>query len=385
MHSLKPVAIVFLSLAALARPAVPAEDADVVDELEEVVVAGRMPGPPLWKVSRDGRVLWILPLVDAYPGKMEWSSARVEALIAQSQEYIARPLAYRGISTSNPLTILRFGMSGRASRLPDGQTLADVLPPELHQRYSALRARYLPRNTRIDTLTVSAAGAQLQREILDRENLETLRYNRADSPQPITDKLYKWLKRNKAIRHTRPSYARTHAVSSRDLQMVRRALEEASTSVAFANWEVACFEKVVAYFENDLEPVKRRANAWAQGRADDLIDPAPLHGRSDACSDPPLVPGDSPAMAKLRKENPALTDMLTDDRSEGERISRERWLAAAEAALARNTTTFSMLAVNDILDEGGLVSQLEAKGYTVEISAEPPPASAQDAAPTADP
>jgi hypothetical protein len=29
-----------------------------------------------------------------------------------------------------------------------------------------------------------------------------------------------------------------------------------------------------------------------------------------------------------------------------------------------------MLAVNDILDEGGLVSRLQANGYAVEISAE---------------
>jgi flavin-binding protein dodecin len=50
------------------------------------------------------------------------------------------------------------------------------------------------------------------------------------------------------------------------------------------------------------------------------------------------------------------------------RISKELWLAAAEKALVRNTNTFSVLHINDILDQRGLVSQLQANGYKVEIS-----------------
>ncbi|HUG72608.1 MAG TPA: TraB/GumN family protein [Steroidobacteraceae bacterium] len=364
-----------LLTAAVAQPAALAQVAgtESLEELEEVVVVGRLPGPPLWKVTNGDHVLWILPLINMYPKKMEWESARVEALIAQSEEYIERPRAVQGISTANPLTLLRVaGLARRGPRLPDGQTLADVLPAELHRRYSVLKARYLPRNTSIETMTISAAGGQLQRQILDQENLETLSYNRVDSPQLITDKLRQWLKRNKTIRRTNPTHGTMHAISGKDIKMVRNALEEASTSAAFGSWEAACFEKIVAYFENDLEPVKKRANAWAQGQADDLIDPTPLRGRSDACSKPPVVPEGNPAMAKLRNENPGLVAMLNNDRSDAERISREKWLAAAEAALAGNATTFSMLAVSDILDEGGLVSRLKAKGYSVEISAESP-------------
>src|SRR5690606_29285872 len=77
--------------------------AEQLVQLDEVVVTGRLPGPPLWKVSKNHNVLWILPLIDAYPKKMEWDSARVESLIAQSQEYIERPLAYRGLGTANPI------------------------------------------------------------------------------------------------------------------------------------------------------------------------------------------------------------------------------------------------------------------------------------------
>ena len=65
--------------------------AESLEVLEEVVVVGRLPGPPLWKVTNGEHVLWILPLVNLYPKKMEWESTRVEALIAGSQEFIFMP------------------------------------------------------------------------------------------------------------------------------------------------------------------------------------------------------------------------------------------------------------------------------------------------------
>lgn len=55
-----------MTLAGEARmpPAVQPEES-ALDELTEVVVTGRFPGPPLWKVSKDDHVLWILPLTVA--------------------------------------------------------------------------------------------------------------------------------------------------------------------------------------------------------------------------------------------------------------------------------------------------------------------------------
>ena len=53
-----------------------------------------------------------------------------------------------------------------------------------------------------------------------------------------------------------------------------------------------------------------------------------------------------------------------------DRKRRELWLKAAERALTLNTKTFGVLPVNDILDKGSLVAELEAKGYTVEVFAQ---------------
>lgn len=111
------------------------------------------------------------------------------------------------------------------------------------------------------------------------------------------------------------------------------------------------------YFEEDFPRVKRRANDWAQGRADALVDPSSLRGMGDACGFPPLIPEGSPDMEELRRKEPelaaGLAPMLTGNREEGEAIGRQRWLEAAEAALARNAVTFSVLAVEDVVARAG--------------------------------
>lgn len=342
-----------------------------IEQLDEVVVTGRLPGPPLWKISHNGNVLWILPLIDAYPSKMEWDSSRVEALIAQSQEYIERPIAYRGVAATNPLTMIQIlRLSKRTRTLPEGQRLQDALPPDLYRRFSSLKARYLPRDKEVERVGISAAGSRLQKEALDQENLETLQHHRSDSPRVITSKLSKWIKRNKTMRRTSTSHGTTHKLSSGDLKLAEKAMEEAGTTSAFAKWEVTCLDKAVTYFEKDIDLVKRRANAWARGHADGLIDPSPLRGRGDACNDPPALPEDSPAMMSLRKEAPGLAAMLLNDRSEAQLISRDRWAAAAEAAMASNRSTFSTLYIGDIVAEDGLIARLAAKGYDVAVSAE---------------
>jgi hypothetical protein len=186
----------------------------------------------------------------------------------------------------------------------------------------------------------------------------------------ITRKLNKWIKRSKTIRRTGTAYGSMVSLAPDDLKLAESAMADLGTTTAFADWEVACLEKAITYFEKDIGLVKKRANAWGRGRAEDLLDPAPLRGRGDACNDPPAVPEGSPAMTKLRSRASGLASFLVDDRSDAERISRDRWISAAEAALAANVVTFSTLYIGDILEPNGLVARLSAKGYEVSVSSE---------------
>src|SRR5690606_39347135 len=67
----------------------PAPD-DVVD-MDTVVVSGVLPGPRMWRVSKDGHDLYILGTLSPLPKRMEWMSREVEDTIARSQSVIAPP------------------------------------------------------------------------------------------------------------------------------------------------------------------------------------------------------------------------------------------------------------------------------------------------------
>lgn len=360
-----------VSASALAQTGSPRK----LQELEEIVVTGRYPGPPLWKVSKGDHALWILPLIDMYPRKMDWDSRRVERLVAQSQEYLMQPSVRDGMSAAvNPLVI--FPLIFRANniyvagtQLPKGKTLSKMMPAELYRRFQALRSRYFPRKINVDHMTVMMASETLQSEVLERENLQVL--HKGGVPPVIFEKLQKWLKANKSIRRVMPSATGPgYALTSKDIKAMTKAMEKGVKSPEFAAWGVECMTQMVTYFERDLTPVKARANAWALGRIEGLINPMPLYQRGDSCSGSMEMVSQWPAAKQLREENPKLFAALTADRAPLVKQSRERWVAAAEKALENNTTTFSMLPIEDVLDKEGLVAQLEAKGYKVEISAE---------------
>src|SRR5690606_15837845 len=100
--------------------------ADVVDAPVEIVVTGRQPGPPLWKVSNGDKVLWIFPYLNWVPQGMIWESQRVARVIAESQEVLSLPetgLKWSPALLMNPFFIRRSLRSvERVQRNPGGGT-----------------------------------------------------------------------------------------------------------------------------------------------------------------------------------------------------------------------------------------------------------------------
>jgi len=244
------------------------------------------------------------------------------------------------------------GVYNKTTHLQDGKRLADILPPDIYQSYLKLKALHFPNEHQIDKLTAREAGKRMQQEILDDENLEHLSYASPSSPAVIMDRLDKWLKRNKTIRRTITSHLVVDALKSNEVNAWRENVAAGMSSDSDREFEVACLAAKIAYFENDFELAKKRANAWAQGHADELIRHATAL-KNDV------------ALQSLR--GPCRMLSASDDAIELEKISHEKWLAAAETALANNERTFAVLGINDILDPNGLVTRLQAKGYTVEV------------------
>jgi hypothetical protein len=323
----------------------------------------------MWKISNADHVLWILPLIEIYPKNIEWDSTLVEELMAGSQEYLYKPRNGIEISSASTglLDIFRTLSSyNKVRHLPRGTKLSDLLSPDLYQRVLALRSRYFPR-TRIGDLTVWELRRVLQEEVLGHERLAMVDYSELTSPRVITEKLLKWLNKSKLDRRTYTSYFETVRIEPGDLKRASKSMEKMAVSAEVMQWEVACLEKTVAFFEGDFAGAKRRANAWAQGRADDLLSPTRLYTQSDPCRSPPLdlaVKGNAKLEQFISNYPGLVADYATLDRKR-----REKWLAAAEQALSNNATTFGVLTVSDILEQGSLVATLEARGYKVEVFA----------------
>jgi len=296
-----------------------------------------MPGPPLWKISNGEHVMWIFPYIGVIPKDMEWESGRVEKLIAEAQEYLPKPDGGHGITVSlNPINLVRLAsLFNKNTHLPKGETFEDILPAPLYQRFTLLKARYFPKNDKIEKLAPHHAGDTIREAIFDHEKLS--------SRFAITTEINKFVERNRTLRITRTSHMVTDTVKFKELKEIEER-EEAAFSIEL---QVACLEKQIAYFENEMPLLKNRANAWALGYIDDLLVPAQVRDDFDPCASPEF----------------------RDDDLEIETIRQTQWLAAAEIALTTNDRTFAVLDIDDILKENGLVAQLQAKGYTVEISA----------------
>jgi hypothetical protein len=298
--------------------------------LDTIVVSGRQPGPGLWKVSRDGHVMWVLGTISPLPRRMEWASEEVEATVAASQEVLMPPsvsftaegAAFGGIFLIPSLM--------KARNNPDGEKLQDVLPAEDYARWTRLKQKYLGRDRGVEKRRPMMAGAKLQEEALDDEDLST---------RDIATRLVEKVAKKHDVAITRPSVA----LVIKDAKAALREFRDTPLD------DLDCFRRTLDRVENDIESMKLRANAWALGEVG-ILASLPYTDNFRACTD---------AVFETRFARQRGLDDL------GQRVDAE-WVAAAEQALAKNERTFAVVPMYFMLREGGLLAKLQARGYTVE-------------------
>ena len=307
--------------------------------MEVVVVTGRLPGPPLWRVSRGDHILYIFPALSPVPDGMIWDSDRVAAVLEQSQEVLLAPDIDADLSTTlllNPVNLFRgVRLARRISRNPDDATLEDVLPAELSARYQTIRARYFPREDDAEALRPLFAGTRLTDRVLREEGLV--------SGEAITRQLERMFRRNRDLVQTEIAVVVDLKGSFSDLA------ERMETLVASLSQEqeLKCFDQQLHRLESDLDAMKIRANAWAEGQVDEF-------------RGIPLPGGDDDACVLLLYESSEF-ETIEQLRNDLDR----RWLTAAEQALATNASTFAILDIVELLREDGLLAELGARGYEV--------------------
>jgi hypothetical protein len=319
--------------------------AAAIDEAPEVIiVTGRLPGPPLWKVSNGDKVLWIFPHLYQIPEDMVWDSERVARVIADSQEFVDLPLVGWGVTKSvmlNPINILRNKrFNNRLALSPDGRNLEETLPPELYARFAALRERYFAGIEDIGNQRPAMVGRMMMNIVPRRAGLA-----RAGALNEVLKKIRAMARRNRDIKHTEILVATWIDDFDEYAARVEAVYENYPPEL-----EQACFAQQVGHLEQDLDAMKSRANSWAQGYIDEFRN-APLWELGESAECMALFRGSSSPEYAITSANWARMNQL--------------WLDAIENALAANASAFAILPINEMLAEDGLLSKLKAKGYDI--------------------
>jgi len=309
-----------------AQPAA-AEAAGVVPAT--VVIEGRRPGPGVWKVSKGTHVMWVFGTYSPLPRKMEWDASRVERLVAKSQEVLMPPVAKAHIGFFSGLTALP-SLIG-IKRNPDDAVLHDVVPADVYAHWTVLKAKYIGEDDGIEHYRPVFAGEELLLAGLKKSGLS---YG-----SEVLGKIEDVAKKNK-VKMTDSGYD----VMVDDPRKLVRDFKNSQVA------DLVCFTKTLDTLDTDLETMRVRANALANG------DIAEIRGlnfaeRRDACLDAVMNSSIAKDAAALRQVRQRL---------------RTSWLKAAENALASNAATFAVLEIQDILGPTSYLTGLQAKGYVVE-------------------
>lgn len=323
-----------------AAPPIPAN----VPLLAPVVVSGVVSGPGLWKVSKNGHVLWVLGTLSPLPDHMQWESHEVEQVIAQSKQVLLQPkLELKAdVGFFGKLFLLPAAYGARKN--PDGKSLDQVMDAPTYARWLALKQKYIGND----------GGIERWRPLFAAEEL----YNKALKANGLN--------RDGGVTGTVSALAKSAGVPETPVQYrveIQHPRDAIKAFKAAAPSDMECFNRTLDTIEHDLPAMTERANAWATGDLETLRQLPDSH-RHDTCV--AAVTGAGFARQLGMADIPAQLEAA--------------WLAAARDALAKNDTSFAMLPMDELLSPNGYLARLGAQGYTVES-----PEQQDTAAPTTEP
>jgi uncharacterized protein YbaP (TraB family) len=286
--------------------------------LDELVVTGERTGPGMWHVHRGAANLWILGSISPLPRDITWRSRQVETVLeSTSQVLVQKPFE---ISVPRILWMLIVDRSVLMVR--GGKRLKDVLPPDLYSRFAAQRSKVTDDAGKWEHYRPIIAAAFLQQAAFHQANLSMR------------------LDLGAALR----ILAKKHGVRVEDVTVagVGDMLEALKTMPAAT--ERTCVEASLSTIESGLPRLIDRASAWAGGNVERL-ESLPEPKEVDACR------------AALDAGSGAL-DVIAH--------IRQTWLGTLEKYLQSAGATIAVVNLDLLLEHGGLLDELRAKGYEVD-------------------
>jgi uncharacterized protein YbaP (TraB family) len=315
-------ALAFVAIGRADEPGAPSDSG----ELAEVLVVGHHPGPGLWHVSQGGHDLWILATLEPLSKGLIWDSAEVEERIAHAEVVLEPPRVDPHIGFFRGLTLLPSLL--RAKHSPDGRTLEETVPHDLYMRWLALRVKYLGHSSD-EKLRPILAALDLYENALDANGL--------------TGDTDIW-------KHVEQSARKSHIALAPVVLDLK--IEDAKDYVKDlgeipAESEVACLKSTIEHLEKDIPAMRQRANLWSLGNVERL---KPLLESYEpvACFEAILsVPRFKAKYGEVAKSLDAL------------------WIAKAEETVRDHASSVAVVPIDKLLDSGGWLDQLRARGYAV--------------------
>jgi uncharacterized protein YbaP (TraB family) len=288
-------------------------------QLDEVVVSTERAGPGLWHVQRGTAQLWIFGTLSPLPKDMTWRSNQLEGLLDHTDRLlVAKPLDV-GVARAVWLMLTQRSLF----MLGHGKKLKDVLPPDLYARFAAQRGKYSKDPSKWEKYRPIIAAAFLEEDALHQVGLST----RLDLAEEV---------RSLAHKHHVP-IEEFKVTGLHDVLDALKTLPEAT--------ENKCVAASLATMETGLPRLIDRAEAWTTGDIE-RIQRLPEETEVAACREAVTVdPGAGDLIALLRKT----------------------WLDNMERHLRSGGVTLAVVNTDMLIESGGFVDELRARGYTVDV------------------
>jgi uncharacterized protein YbaP (TraB family) len=286
--------------------------------LDEVVVTGERTGPGMWHVHRGTAQLWILGSMSPLPNGITWRSKQVEQVLDGTNQVLVQKPFEIGIARILWLLITEHNLL----MVRGGKRLTDVLPADLHSRFAVQRAKFTNDPNKWERFRPLIAAAFLQQAAFHRVGLST----RLDLGAAM---------RTLAKKH----HVRVEEIKIAGVGDVLEALKSMPPAT-----ENTCVAASLVTIESDLPRLVDRAQAWASGnveRIEKLREPAEV----DACRAAlDAGVGAAELIARMRRT----------------------WLGTFEKYLQNSEVTVAVVNMDMLLEPGGLLDELRAKGYEVD-------------------
>jgi uncharacterized protein YbaP (TraB family) len=302
----------------LTRFCAPALGAEQAPALDEIVVSAERAGPGMWRVHRGDANVWLLGSIAPLPRDITWRSKQVESVL----ESTSQVLVQKPIEISVPRILWMLIADRKLLLVGGGKRLKDVLPPGLHARFAAQRSKVSDDAEKWERYRPLIAAAFLQQAAFHQVNL-SMRLDLGAALRVL---------------------AKKHGVRIEEIKVagVSDMLDALKTMPAAA--ERTCVEASLSTIESGLPRLVDRAQAWSSGNVE-RIESMPDLKEVDACRN-------------ALDAGKGAVDVIS-------RI-RQTWLANIEKYLRSAGTTIAVVNLDLMLERGGLLDQLRAKGYEID-------------------